>query len=60
MTAVGQAKQARADKALGLKSVWEGPYEPEQVPAHLQPVNGKLLWLVDKDAGSMLAASERK
>jgi 6-phosphogluconolactonase len=46
----------RADKALALKAVLEGPYEPEQLPAQfIQPVNGKLLWLVDKDAGSLLA-----
>jgi 6-phosphogluconolactonase len=46
----------RADKALALKAVLEGPYEPEQLPAQLiQPVSGKLLWLVDQDAGSKLA-----
>lgn len=45
----------RADKALALKAVLEGPYEPEQLPAQfIQPVSGKLLWLVDKDAGSQL------
>jgi len=46
----------RADKALALKAVLEGPYEPEQLPAQLiQPASGKLLWLVDQTAGSMLA-----
>jgi len=46
----------RSDKALALKAVLEGPYEPEQLPSQLiQPVNGKLLWLVDQAAGSMLA-----
>jgi len=46
----------RSDKALALKAVLEGPYEPDQLPAQLiQPVNGKLLWLVDQAAGSMLA-----
>jgi 6-phosphogluconolactonase len=50
----------RADKALALKAVLEGPYEPEQLPAQLiQPVNGKLLWLVDQAAGSMLAPGVR-
>lgn len=44
-----------ADKALALKGVLEGPYEPEQLPAQLlQPKSGKLLWLVDTAAGSML------
>jgi len=50
----------RSDKALALKAVLEGPYEPEQLPAQLiQPVNGKLLWLVDQAAGSMLATATR-
>jgi len=59
--AANQAKRivfcvTRADKALALKAVLEGPYEPEQLPSQfIQPVNGTLLWLVDKDAGSMLA-----
>jgi len=50
----------RSDKATALKAVLEGPYEPEQLPAQLiQPVNGKLLWLVDQAAGSMLATATR-
>jgi len=50
----------RADKALALKAVLEGPYEPEQLPSQLiQPVHGKLLWLVDQAAGSMLATGIR-
>jgi len=49
-----------ADKAPALKSVLEGPYEPEQLPAQLlQPQNGKLLWLVDAAAGSMLTVGIR-
>jgi 6-phosphogluconolactonase len=49
-----------ADKAPALKAVLEGPYEPEQLPAQLlQPKNGKLLWLVDAAAGSMLATGIR-
>ncbi len=49
-----------ADKACALKSVLEGPYEPDQLPAQLlQPQNGKLLWLVDAAAGSMLASGIR-
>ncbi len=63
--AVNQANRllflvTRADKAPALKAVLEGPYEPEQLPAQLiQPVNGKLLWLVDQAAGSMLATGIR-
>jgi 6-phosphogluconolactonase len=50
----------RADKACALKAVLEGPYEPEQLPAQLiQPASGKLLWLVDQAAGSMLATGIR-
>jgi 6-phosphogluconolactonase len=49
-----------ADKACALKSVLEGAYEPEQLPAQLlQPKNGKLLWLVDATAGSMLTTGIR-
>jgi 6-phosphogluconolactonase len=48
----------RADKAAALKAVLEGPYEPDQLPAQLiQPASGKLLWLVDQAAGSMLAGT---
>ena len=50
----------RADKAPALKAVLEGPYEPDQLPAQLiQPASGKLLWLVDQAAGSMLASGTR-
>lgn len=49
-----------ADKACALKSVLEGPFEPEQLPAQLlRPKNGKLLWLVDAAAGSMLTTGIR-
>jgi 6-phosphogluconolactonase len=51
----------RADKALALKGVLEGPQEPEQLPSQLfQPKNGKLLWLVDTDAGSQLSIGTRE
>lgn len=50
-----------ADKACALKAVLEGPYEPEQLPAQLlQPQSGKLLWLVDTAAGSMLSTGIRE
>jgi 6-phosphogluconolactonase len=49
-----------ADKACALKAVLEGPTEPEQLPAQLlRPTNGRLLWLVDAAAGSMLASGNR-
>jgi 6-phosphogluconolactonase len=52
---------AGKEKVLALKGVLEGPYEPEQLPAQLlQPTNGKLLWLVDEAAGSMLTNAIRE
>jgi 6-phosphogluconolactonase len=51
----------KADKALALKGVLEGPYEPEQLPSQLiQPKNGELLWLVDTAAGSKLSTGIRE
>jgi 6-phosphogluconolactonase len=52
---------AGADKALALKGVLEGPYEPEQLPAQLiDPRHGKLSWLVDTAAGGMLTKGIRE
>jgi len=49
------------DKALALKGVLEGPYEPEQLPSQLiQPRNGKVQWLVDTAAGGMLSTGIRE
>ena len=43
------------DKAPALKSVLEGPFEPEQLPAQLiRPVDGRLLWLADQQAARLL------
>src|SRR6266436_4320548 len=43
------------EKASALKAVLEGPYEPEQLPAQIvRPKLGKVLWLVDSSAASML------
>ena len=51
----------RADKARALKAVLEGPFEPEQLPAQLiQPQHGKVLWLVDQAAGSMLQQAQKQ
>jgi 6-phosphogluconolactonase len=50
-----------ADKAEALKGILEGPCEPDQLPAQLvQPVNGKLTWLVDPVAGGMLSVGIRE
>jgi len=51
----------KPDKACALKAVLEGPYEPEQLPSQLlQPKNGKLVWLIDADAGKMLTTGIRE
>ena len=48
------------DKALALKAVLEGLYEPEQLPAQLiQPTHGRLLWLVDQLAARLLQGDQR-
>jgi 6-phosphogluconolactonase len=45
-----------ADKAGALKEVLEGPDDPERLPAQLiQPVNGRLRWLVDPAASHLLS-----
>lgn len=45
-------------KAAVLASVLQGPESPEHLPAQLiRPVDGRLLWLVDRDAASGLGAS---
>jgi 6-phosphogluconolactonase len=50
-----------ADKAPALKAVLEGPFEPDQLPAQLlQPQNGRLLWLVDIAAASVLSTGIRE
>jgi 6-phosphogluconolactonase len=52
---------AGADKAPALKAVLEGPHEPQQLPAQLiRPGNGRLLWLVDRQAAQMLAHTSSK
>jgi 6-phosphogluconolactonase len=44
-----------ADKAPVLKAVLEGPFEPAQLPAQLiRPRDGRLVWLTDRTAGTML------
>lgn len=44
-----------AEKGPALKAVLEGPYEPDQLPAQIiRPKQGKVLWLVDPTAASML------
>jgi 6-phosphogluconolactonase len=47
------------EKALALKAVLEGPDEPEQLPAQLiRPAHGRLLWLVDRAAASLLQTGQ--
>jgi 6-phosphogluconolactonase len=43
------------DKASVLQAVLQGPADPERLPAQLiQPVAGRLVWLVDQAAASRL------
>ena len=45
------------DKAEPLQRVLQGPYDPETLPSQLiQPKNGRLLFLLDKDAAALLPA----
>jgi 6-phosphogluconolactonase len=50
---------AGAEKAPTLKEVLEGPPDPERLPSQLlDPVAGRLAWLVDRAAASQLALEE--
>jgi 6-phosphogluconolactonase len=43
------------DKAETLRSVLEGPYQPDLFPSQvINPAQGQLLWLVDKEAAGCL------
>ncbi len=43
------------EKAETLKSVLEGEYQPERLPAQfIRPVSGKLLWLLDRSSARLL------
>jgi 6-phosphogluconolactonase len=45
-----------ADKAAALKAVLEDAFEPGRLPAQLiRPDRGRLLWIVDRAASSLLA-----
>ncbi len=46
-----------ASKAPALKEVMESPYRPNLLPSQfVQPVNGRLLFLVDREAAARLSA----
>ncbi len=46
---------AGADKALTVQAVLRGPYRPDELPAQLiQPEQGHLVWLLDREAASAL------
>lgn len=45
-----------ASKARALAAVFEGPRDPEQLPAQgVRPVSGQLVWIVDAAAASQLS-----
>jgi|SRR5580658_1825936 6-phosphogluconolactonase len=44
-------------KAEAVRDVLEGPRDPDRFPAQIvAPVNGELIWLLDKSAASLLSA----
>jgi 6-phosphogluconolactonase len=48
-----------ADKADILAAVYQGPVDPVKYPAQIvEPVSGRLIWLVDEMAAGMLKRSE--
>jgi 6-phosphogluconolactonase len=48
---------AGSDKAPALQAVLEGAADPDRLPAQLiRPTSGRLMWLVDRAAASMLTA----
>lgn len=49
---------AGAGKAEALAAVLEGPETPDHIPAQMiRPIDGRLLWLVERDAASWLRAA---
>lgn len=43
-----------AEKAETVRAVLEGPHQPDELPAQaIRPVDGELLWLIDRAAGSL-------
>ena len=52
---------AGADKAETLRSVLEGPYQPEVYPSQLiRPGNGTVLWMVDEAAAGLLSETQHE
>ncbi len=48
------------DKAPALKSVLEGAFEPEQLPAQLiRPADGRLVWFIDPAAARLLTVKNQ-
>ena len=44
-----------ADKAETLRQVLQGEFQPEKYPSqNVKPINGNLLWLVDREAAELL------
>ena len=49
------------EKALALKAVLQGPFEPEQLPAQLiRPKAGRLVFLADEAAAHLVGAPSRQ
>jgi 6-phosphogluconolactonase len=50
---------AGADKAKALRAVLDGPSEPRRLPAQLVRPQGRLIWLVDREAAASLGPAWR-
>ncbi len=51
---------AGADKAATVRAVLRGEYRPDDLPAQLiQPISGRAVWLLDRQAASGLKSDQR-
>jgi 6-phosphogluconolactonase len=49
---------AGSEKATMLKTVLEGQYQPDRLPAQIvRPTQGKVVWMVDRAAASLLSTA---
>lgn len=49
------------DKAQIVRRVLEGPFHPDELPAQIvHPDSGRLIWLIDAEAASMLESTSRR
>jgi len=47
-----------SEKADALHAVLKGEYQPDEYPAQIvRPINGEVVWMLDKDAAKNLRAN---